>query len=518
MNVVRSGGGIIATMGFILLCVSAHGALGALPPPPPVADDHILIKFKPQALPELPINSAAEFLSGLSLGLGLPVEARLEEPAVSRLLREEKSISRSPAGPPVDLSRFFYLHLPAGMSATGAVQRLTRHPWIEYAELDGTGTGGFIPNDPLFPQQWHHSNSVKPGADIHSTLAWNITQGSSSILVAVLDTGLAASLPEFSGRVVPGYNFAYSTADTTDDFGHGTAAAGVLCANANNSTLGAGVDWHCQLMPIKVLDSNNFGYYSWWAQGVDYAVSHGAKVINLSAGGSSSDTTLTLSISNAIAQGVIFVTITHNDGVETIKFPGNLPMCITVGATDQADHRAAFSNYGPQIDLVAPGTNIYTVGMSGSAEIWWGTSFAAPQVAGVCSLLKALRPDLDQAQARALVCAGAEDGIGDGMDTPGFDIYYGWGRLNAYNSLLLAQTRIDQSFSIPGGGIVLSWPSPPNASNRQPFRVATTLSLTSPWLLITNTTGFGYTSTRTYWTNNNPTAAANFYRVQIWQP
>jgi subtilisin family serine protease len=436
---------------------------------------------------------------------------------VSRVLREERAKGASTGSSP-DLSRFLYLHLAPGMSAPEAVQRTSGHPWVEYAELDGTGTGGLVPNDPLFGQQWHHNNSVRPGSDIHTPLAWNITQGSSDVLVAVLDTGLTDSLPEFSGRVVPGYNFAYSNNNTADDYGHGTAVAGILCANANNGVLGAGVDWQCRVMPIKVLDQNNYGYYSWWAQGIDYAVSHGVRVLNLSAGGSSSDLTLTLSISNAIASGAIFVTITHNDGAGVIRFPGNLPMCITVGATDQSDRRAGFSNYGPEIDLVAPGTNMVTVGRSGFSETWWGTSFAAPQVAGVCSMLAALRPDLNQDQARALVCAGAEDGVGDANDTPGFDIYYGWGRLNAYNSLLLAQTRIDQAFLVAGGGVVLSWPSPPNASNREPYRVATAAALESPWAVQTNTGTFGYTSTRTYWTNDTLGVPSAFYRVEIWQP
>ncbi|HYG34630.1 MAG TPA: S8 family serine peptidase, partial [Clostridia bacterium] len=402
------------------------------------APDHILVRFKPGAVPAVAANSTVEYLSLLVSGLGLPQGARLEEPVVSRLLRAAgNKTTQAILGTPVDLDRFLYLHLPPGMTVAEASQRLAGHPWLDYAEPDGIGSGGALPNDPLLFQQWHHGNSSKPGADIRSLLAWDISRGSSNVLVAVLDTGLAALQPEFAGRWVPGFNFAYSNTDTGDDHGHGTAVAGVLAANANNAVMGAGVDWSCQLLPIKVLDRANFGYYSWWAQGVDYAVARGAKVLNLSAGGFTSDLTLSLSISNAIRQGAIFVTATHNDGTNMIRFPGNLVSCITVGATDETDRRAAFSNYGPQIDLVAPGTNIFTVGSSAGPEVWWGTSFAAPQVAGVCSLLAALRPDLNQEQARLLLCAGADDSLGDVLDAPGFDIYYGWGRLNAYHSMVL---------------------------------------------------------------------------------
>lgn len=131
-------------------------------------------------------------------------------------------------------------------------------------------------------------------------MAWDITHGTTNVIVAVLDSGLTPSA-EFTNRLVAGYNFVSNTTDTTDDHGHGTAVAGVILANANNTNLVAGVDWYCRLMPIKVLDANNTGLYSWWAQGIDFAVTNGAKVINLSAGGSSTSTTLTRTITNAIA-------------------------------------------------------------------------------------------------------------------------------------------------------------------------------------------------------------------------
>jgi subtilisin family serine protease len=219
-------------------------------------------------------------------------------------------------------------------------------------------------------------------------------------------------------------------------------------------------------------------------------------------------------ISNAIAQGVIFVTITHNDGRGVIRFPGNLSTCITLGATDQQDRRAGFSNYGPQIDLCAPGTNIYTVSLSGTLQFWWGTSFAAPQAAGVCGLLLSLRPNLTHEQARLLLCAGAEDAVGDATDTPGFDNYYGWGRLNAYNSLLLAQTRVD-SVQWSNGAPVLSWPSPFNASNRQPYQVDFQDTLNGAWTTIAETNQFAYTTNRTSWTDTNGVATARFYRVRL---
>lgn len=492
----------------------------------PYATDRVLIRFKPGANREFASLSGTNLLAAMVSRLGLPAGAGLKEPAVRKLLRERlKGAVAQTSTTDLDLGRFLYLELPPALTVEQCLRLLDRHPLLDYAEPDFIGSGGAtIPNDPNFSSQWHHKNLTKPSACIHTPDAWDITQGSTNIIVAILDTGLGTGLTEFAGRTVPGYNFVSNTTDTADDYGHGTAVAGTLCANANNNVLVAGVDWRCRLMPVKVLDQNNYGYYSWWAQGIDYAVANGAKVINLSAGGSSSDTTLTASISNAIAQGAIFVTITHNDGTSTIRFPGNLPMSITLGASDQQDRRCGFSNFGPQIDLVAPGTNIYTVSRYGTLDWWWGTSFAAPQAAGVCALMAAIRPDLTQDQARTLLCAGADDQVGDAADTPSFDNYYGWGRLNGYNSLVLAQTHIDQITRLTNDNIMLSWTSPPNGSNRQPYRIEFATDLNGPWTTLTNATGFQYSTNRTTWiddgaaTGTNFTASALFYRVRIWQP
>ena len=251
---------------------------------------------------------------------------------------------------------------------------------------------------------------------------------------------------------------------------------------------------------------------------MNWAVSHGCKVLNLSAGGSSSDATLTQAILNAISNNVIFVTITHNDGAGTIRYPGNLTNCITVGATDASDRRTSFSNYGPQIDLVAPGTNIYTVWYSGGLSFWWGTSFSAPQVSGVAGLLAALNPAITHEQVQTLLCAGAEDQLADANDTAGFDNYHGWGRLNAYNTLLLAQTRASATRS--NSNTILSWRSPTNAASRQPYRIDYAHAVTGPWTTLNSSTNFTYGTTNTTWKDNGTETGGlpttnRFYRVKV---
>ena len=485
----------------------AAGACGGAEPEHAVG--HVLVKFKPEAAQRTRALTRAQGLNALLEALDLPPGGALVEPAVGRLLREKAGIRN--AG--LDLDRFFYLELPPGMSVEEGVRRAAAHEWVEYAEPDGIGTGGGVPNDPTFSSQWHHLNAAKPSASMDTAEAWEITQGSSNVVLAVLDTGLTPSA-DFAGRLLPGFNFVSGSTNTADDHGHGTAVAGAAAATGNNGVRVAGVDWNCRILPVKVLNAANYGEYSWWAQGIDFAVASGAKVINLSAGGSATNATLTKSITNAIARGTIFVTITHNDGTGTIRYPGNLTNVITVGATDAQDLRAGFSNHGPEIDLCAPGVDVYTVGRTGAVEYWWGTSFAAPLVAGTCCLLAAVDPDVTPEEARQLLCAGAEDRVGNASDVAGFDRYYGWGRLNAHHSLMLAQARVEVGES-EDGAARLSWASPANASSQVPVEVQSCATLETGWSAAGTTNGILYETNRSTWVDGDAVDGARFYRLKL---
>jgi thermitase len=464
------------------------------------AEDHLIIKFRPAHAQAFATLHRTNVLADLT--------QELNDPSVEVV---DAFPENGAQGGKPDLNRFKFLKLKSRTKPDEVIKRLTRHPLVEYIELDHVGTGGATPNDPNYVSQWHLPKIAAPNV-------WDITTGSSNTIVAVLDTGLNNSNGEFTGRTVGGYDFVQNDSNPADDHGHGTAGAGVIAANANNSTLVAGVDWKCKIMPIKVLDANNSGFYSWWASGLDWAVAHGCKVANLSAGGGSSDTTLKQSILNAISNGVILVTITHNDGVGTIRFPGNLTNCITVGATDQQDRKSAFSNYGPEIDLVAPGTNIVTVWYTGGVGYWWGTSFSAPQASGVAALLASLKPSITHEQVQTLLCAGAEDQVGDANDLAGFDNYYGWGLLNAYNTLLLAQTQPSATRS--NAQVILSWRSPTNAVSKKPYRIEFANGSSGPWTTLTTSSNFTYGMTNTSWRDTGSEtgglpAASRFYRVKI---
>ena len=507
-----------ATLLFVVSLLAAFSASAAPRPNLNCASNHILVRFKPTVRSFLPDAAPTNQLSMMLTQLGLPRGAELRETALARRFRQKNAPNSRRRHEQVDPRHFLYLRLTAGLTVGECIRRLEHHPLIEYVEPDWIGHGATtIPTDPNFIDQWHHRNSIKPSASIQTPLAWDITQGSTNVLVAVLDTGLA-NLPEFTDRTVPGYNFAYGDSDTADDNGHGTQVTSVLCASANNGYLGAGVDWHCRVMPVKVLDDWNEGFYSWWAQGIDFAVSNGCKIINLSAGGTSFGRTLERAITNAIAQNVIFVTAAANNGTTDIGFPGYMESCITVGATDQDDYRAEFSDYGPELDLVAPGVDIATLGTTGGVELVSGTSFSTPMVAGVCALLAAVRPNLTQAEAHLLLNAGADDQVGGVTDTPGFDIDHGWGRLNALNSLLLATMQVDQ-IRRTNGRIEMSWASPANASNRQPYQVEYKTSLNSVWIPLNKTNGFRYDTGRTRWIDDGSEtgagSGAQFFRVRL---
>jgi subtilisin family serine protease len=234
----------------------------------------------------------------------------------------------------------------------------------------------------------------------------------------------------------------------------------------------------CTLMPVKVLNIENWGYFSWWAAGIRYAVDNGARIINMSMGGPNGDVpTLRSAIAYALQKGVTVVVSMGNSRSPVPDYPAAFDGVIAVGATGPDDRYVQHfpwdtskgSNYGPHISVCAPGNFIYGLHYSNSNEYgtyWSGTSQAAPHVAGVCALLLAQDPTRKPADLKRLLEAGADDQVGDpAQDTPGFDERYGHGRLNAKRSL--------------AAGITVSIRMP----NRKDARVSHLLEARAPHLL-----------------------------------
>jgi subtilisin family serine protease len=505
--------GLLLTSEFAALVAQATGAArGVVPAKPACASNRLIVKLRDRN------PASARELTVLGSRLNLPPGAFLEETPYAKGLRRQ---SQAPAVLAQIADRALYLRLPAGSSIATWTLALQRHPLVEYAEPDWVVTPGLLrPEAPAYAEQWHLENTTyldgPVPADLRMPQAWEITQGSSTIVVAVLDTGINARLPEFAGRLVPGYDFVNDDPDPDDDGDHGTAIAALLGASGNRQSAVAGIDWNCKIMPVKVLGADPDGFSSWLADGIDWAVDHGCKVINLSlAQGTQESQTVTRSLTNAMARGVIVVSITSNEGIGTILYPGTVPEVITVGATDRHDARWPGSNFGPEIDLVAPGADITTLHSDGS--LWTGadgTSASAPLVSGVIALLASLRPDLTQEQARTLLCAGADDEVGlQTEDTPGFDVFHGWGRLNAYNSLVLAQAKIRSVTRSPEGSVELSWNSPPNGATKHPYRVEYAEAIEGPWTALP-AGAIAYTTDQAAWSSPAP-APGHFYRLRV---
>jgi thermitase len=259
---------------------------------------------------------------------------------------------------------------------------------VEFCEPDGIVRNEGDVDDPDAVNQWHLTK-------IGVRDAWTLSEGSADTTIAVLDSGVDPNHPDLAGKLVPGWNFIRGNANTIDDYGHGTHVAGLAAATTNNGVGVAGVGYRCSILPLKVLDSSGTGSYSAVAAAIRYASLHGARVINLSLGGSVPSATLQASVDAAVERGCVVIAAAGNAGSTDRHYPAACPNAIAVGASTPADLRASFTNYGPWVDLAAPGTNLLSsyptypvsMGSGGMYRLMSGTSMSTPVVSGVAGLL-----------------------------------------------------------------------------------------------------------------------------------
>ena len=310
------------------------------------------------------------------------------------------------------------------------LEALRRNPKIEFAERDYVAQAAYAPNDPevVSGAEWHL-------AKIQAPQAWDTTTGSSNVIVAVLDSGIDMSHPDLAGRTLPGYNFVSDTSDASDDFGHGTAVAGTVAASGNNGIGVAGVAFGCRLLPVKVMDASGFATYSAIAQGINYAVDEGARVINISIAGNSPSSTLQNAINCAWSKNVVVVAAAGNNGNNSPQYPAACSNVVGVSSTTAADTLSGFSSYGAAVALSAPGETIWTTqrGLANQYGTWQGTSMACPVVAGVAALAASANASLSGAQIVSTLEQSADD-----LGTAGRDDFFGFGRVNAARAVNLA--------------------------------------------------------------------------------
>jgi subtilisin family serine protease len=235
--------------------------------------------------------------------------------------------------------------------------------------------------------------------------AWDVTRGSSDVVVAVIDSGVDALQADLRGAVLPGYDFVNNDTDPSDDHGHGTAVAGVIAARADNHLGGAGICSRCSVLPLKVLNASGSGNDTVIAAAIVWAADHGAHVLNLSLGGPGASPALGSAIAYATAKGVVVVAAAGNAGSTSPFYPAADPRALSVAATTVTDQRYSWSNYGQWVRLAAPGCNVAPL-LRGGYGSFCGTSSATPLVAGLAALALSANPharagDVEQALSTA---------------------------------------------------------------------------------------------------------------------
>jgi thermitase len=355
---------------------------------------------------------AADFIPGRIL---VKPAANASEPGIQASLRAAgaREIGRVPQ------IGVRILQVPQQAEAR-VISALSNNPNFEFAEPDYIANVILTPNDPYYAAyQWHLPKVSAP-------TAWDTTTGSANVTIAIVDSGVQATHPDLAGRVLAGYDFANNDSNPADDNGHGTAVAGVAAAQGNDGIGVAGAAWNVAILPVKTMGANGSGSYSAIANGITYSADRGARIINLSLGGTATSSTLQNAVSYAWNKGCVLIAAAGNNGTSTTVYPAAYPNVIAVSATTSADTMASFSSFGSFVDLAAPGQDITTSWPGGGYVTISGTSFSSPLTAGVAALALSRNPSLSNAQVSSLLTSNADD-----LGAAGKDIYFGSGRLNA---------------------------------------------------------------------------------------
>ena len=288
------------------------------------------------------------------------------------------------------------------------------------------------PNDPGFAFQWNFGTFAGSNG-VNAEAAWTGTHGSSSIKVAVLDTGADTAHPELTGKLVDPWNVVSGTTDVTDSQGHGTAVSGLIAGVTNNASGLASLGWDTQVMPIKV--GNGLFFDSDIILGLDRAIAHGADVVNLSLGGDCNSAPFADAIERVQTSGALVVAAAGNSfsSGNPVFYPAAETGVLGIGATGRDGVHAPYSETGDFVDLVAPGgtgdtagNNIPVLATGGGTTTNAGTSFSSPTVAAAAALVLAENPLLSPSEAGEILERTAHD-----LGTAGYDTTYGAGILDA---------------------------------------------------------------------------------------
>ena len=419
--------------------------------------------------------------------------------------------------------------VPQGQELAMA-ERLSADPAVEFAEPNYRYYAfetGSTPNDTYYYRQWAHTI-------VNSPAAWDVTTGSASVVIAIIDTGIDLNHPDLAGKVVAGYDFVGGDAYPWDENGHGTHVAGIAAAQGNNGLGVAGMDWQARIMPVRVLDATGAGYSDDIVDGIIWARDHGAKVLNLSLGGPSYSQAMQNAVTTAHDAGRLVVAAMGNcrtiSSVCPVANPTNYPAAyanvMAVAATGPTDVYAFYSQYGSHCDIAAPGGSMsslhdpngiystmptYAVALNSSGfyrnyDFVHGTSQAAPYVSGLAALIWAQSPTLTPVQVQNVIQNTAFD-----LGAVGWDPNYGHGRIDAGAALGNvsppdAPTLSPISNADGDGAYTVAW-------NSVPWATSYTLQQSSSSTFATATTLYTGTSTQ-FAVTGQPAGTTRYYRVR----
>lgn len=468
--------GVVAFSGssvYVLNFASVEGLSTASEPIPPGAEfvpGELLVKLKRD--PSGARRKSADFTArhGLAQKESLPQEVELMQIVPpSSLRRKGEQGSKSE----LKMLNSEANALKALMFDT--IQRLRRDPDVLYAEPNFIRKPFATPNDTHFSKQWHYEL-------INLPQAWDVTKGSSNIVVAVLDTGVLFAHPDLSARLIAGFDFVDNDSDANDDGDdprktsssfHGTHVAGTIGAATDNGSGVAGVTWFTRILPLRVLGAGggtdaNIAKAILYAAGLENPqapVPKRAHIINMSLGGAGFSQTMQNAVTTARDQGVIVVAAAGNENTSAFTSPAGLDGVISVSAVDLNSRKTAYSNFGPRVAVAAPGGNttadlnrdgfpdgiLSTLGNDAGQfnfRFLQGTSMAAPHVAGVIALMLALNDQLVPDDIDRLLAGthpSTTQRITRDIGLTGRDDLYGHGLIDAALAVRAAQ-------AVPGGG------------------------------------------------------------------
>lgn len=442
------------------------------------------------------LNKANGLKEFKAMGLDKKTKKKLRQAALRSMSVSESVFEKLEAADAEQgLDRIYELNFDDAVDVPLLVAQYQNDDNIEYAQpVYIYRSLAVVPDDTYYPTQSVYLDHLAAGS------GWELTTGSASVIVAVLDTGISLNHQDLTGNIWIntgdnntngldddgngyaddryGWNFvpAITNSNINDDndyyvdesgvtrnsFGHGTMVSGIIGARTNNSKGIAGAVWNTKIMTLKVLDAGGRGDTSGMAAAINYAKYNGATVINMSLGSPGFDNAFNDACAAAYKAGIILVAAMGNSGDSSVEYPAGFDSVIGVGAVDKHDVIAYYSTYGAgshTTELTAPGggnvpgnhiisTCAFTRGRVGglsSNGLYHqasGTSFAAPYVAGLCALMKARYPSLENDELRIALHNGADD-----LGTTGYDKYYGYGRINFYNSLRLASNYVSRASS-----------------------------------------------------------------------